>query len=127
MKKLRCSCLVEFKDEKLLLVRVRDNEKWYFPGGKIEDGEDPEVTLIRECHEELAINIISQSIQFLTSVTGPAYLCDGDVELLCFSADWEGELKPNAEVSEIAYLDYNKDYSLLAPAVQKFCDQLVFV
>jgi 8-oxo-dGTP diphosphatase len=30
---------------------------WEFPGGKVEPGESPEVALVRECREELAVEI----------------------------------------------------------------------
>ncbi|WP_227340413.1 MULTISPECIES: (deoxy)nucleoside triphosphate pyrophosphohydrolase [Sphingopyxis] len=45
-----------------LLVQQRPEGKpmaglWEFPGGKIEPGETPEAALIRELHEELAIDV----------------------------------------------------------------------
>ncbi|UJR80306.1 (deoxy)nucleoside triphosphate pyrophosphohydrolase [Sandaracinus amylolyticus] len=30
---------------------------WEFPGGKVEEGEDPEVAVVRECREECAIDL----------------------------------------------------------------------
>lgn len=48
-----------FKDNQVLLIyRERDNEKYYvFPGGKIEENESKEECIIRECKEELGIDI----------------------------------------------------------------------
>lgn len=36
---IKCVCLVEETADKILLVQVRNREKYYFPGGKIEEGE----------------------------------------------------------------------------------------
>jgi 8-oxo-dGTP diphosphatase len=46
--------------EVLLTQRVRGAHlegKWEFPGGKVEDGEDPKVAVARECLEECGVTI----------------------------------------------------------------------
>jgi len=51
---------VIIQNEKVLITRRAADEKhagwWEFPGGKVEDGESPEVCLRRELMEELGVD-----------------------------------------------------------------------
>lgn len=49
------------RDGKILIAQRKQDDymggKWEFPGGKVEDGETPEVCLKRELHEEFEADI----------------------------------------------------------------------
>ncbi|WP_434779743.1 thioesterase family protein [Neisseria sp. Ec49-e6-T10] len=115
---IRCAALVELdKDNKqLLVVRVRDNPLWYLPGGKIEANETPKQALIRELKEELDIQLIDQSIHYLTTIHAPAYKEKAQLELICFTANWQGNITACAEISEVCPQPINHTH-LFAPAV----------
>lgn len=113
---IRCACLVKVVDSNILLVRVRNNMHWYLPGGKIEAGETPEKALSRELLEELGITVIEELIAYKCTVIGPAYGIADEVELICFSAFWNGEAKPLKEISEVDWIRIS-DKEKLAPAV----------
>jgi ADP-ribose pyrophosphatase len=71
--------------------------KWEFPGGKPESGEDLDIALIREIKEELNTDIRVLG-QFDRSVTG-------DIDLVCFVCELAGE-KPqfSTDHSELAWV-----------------------
>lgn len=120
---LECTCLLAERGSELLLVRVRDNERWYLPGGKIEAGETTEEALCRELAEELRLNFAPDDLRQRCVVEGPAYLEDGRVRLVCFSVDRDIAPEANGEVSDWAWMGED-DYFRFAPAVQKLYDHL---
>ena len=58
------------KEDKILIAKKREGKPlaglWEFPGGKIEEGETPEESLIRELMEEM--NIRSELMSMLERV-----------------------------------------------------------
>lgn len=120
---IHCACLLEERQGKVLLVRVRDNALWYLPGGTIEAGEKPEDALIREIDEELGVQLIPSTIRFIRRIVGPAYGREGDVELNCFTASWIGEMAAQAELSELGWFG-ESDREKVAPAIRLLFDSL---
>lgn len=67
-----CACLVNILRKSIFLLRTYDNNKYYLPGGKIEDKENFDEVLIRELREELSLSIEKSEISFYKLVEGPA-------------------------------------------------------
>jgi 8-oxo-dGTP diphosphatase len=55
------AAVIERPDRRLLIGQRRRHDtspwKWEFPGGKVEEGETPEVALARELREELGVTL----------------------------------------------------------------------
>src|ERR1700753_178326 len=64
------ACALVDADRRVLIAQRPEGKTlaglWEFPGGKVEPGERPEATLIRELHEELGITVAEPCLAPLT-------------------------------------------------------------
>ena len=85
--------IVKNKNGKILLVQIappfREDHKWNFPGGVIEDGEDIEIGLAREVLEET--NIVCEIINMIDKFSTD----DPKNDIHIFNGTYvSGEIKP---------------------------------
>ncbi|WP_141769896.1 hypothetical protein [Shouchella lonarensis] len=62
------------------------------------------------------MTIQKERVHYLYTVKGPAYGEEALVELICFAANWDGEISPCAEISEVDWISVKKT-EWMAPAV----------
>ena len=64
------ACALVDADRRVLIAQRPEGKAmaglWEFPGGKVEPGERPETTLIRELHEEIGITVSEACLAPLT-------------------------------------------------------------
>jgi len=110
------------QDGKVLSARSKGKDLYYFPGGKREPGESDTETLVREIEEELTVRIKPDTVRpfgiFEAEADGKA--AGVRVRMVGYTADYEGQLTPAAEIEELAWLGENDRNQLSAVS------QLVF-
>ncbi len=103
-------------DDRVLLARRPEGKSmaglWEFPGGKLREGETPEVALIRELREELAIDTVESC---LAPIAFASHTFD-DFHLLMplfVCRVWDGTPQP-LEGQELAWVRPNdmRDYAM---------------
>ena len=116
---------VIIQDGKVLMCRSRGNELYYCPGGKLEKGETEKEAIIRECKEEISIEIIPESIKKIFRFEAEAYGFSEPkiVVMNCYSFEFNGQITPSAEVEELFWAG-EEDLDRLAPAARDLIDRL---
>ena len=114
---------IYIRDGKILSTLSKGKDTYYIPGGKREENETDEETLIRECKEELTIDIKKETIKYCGTFEAQAHgKAEGIiVKMTCYMAEFDGELKPDSEIQEMIWLDYSNLNVKISPV-----DQLIF-
>jgi 8-oxo-dGTP pyrophosphatase MutT (NUDIX family) len=99
---------IYLKDNKVLVTLSKGKDVWYIPGGKREHGETDYQALIREVKEELSIDLKPETIAYYGTFEAQAHgKPEGTmVRMTCYLGDFDGEMKPAAEIAEMAFFDY---------------------
>lgn len=123
MKEIDKIAFMYLKDGKILSTLSKGKDTYYIPGGKREGNETDEETLIRECKEELTIDIKKDTIKYYGTFEAQAHgKAEGViVKMTCYMAEFDGELKPDSEIQEMIWLDYSNLNVKISPV-----DQLIF-
>jgi 8-oxo-dGTP diphosphatase len=113
---------IELADGTVLSTRSRGKDAYYLPGGKREPGETDLETLVREIREELSVSIRAASARHLGTFEAQAHghASGVTVRMTCYTASYEGTLRPDNEIEEMVWLTY-ADRARVSPV-----DQLIF-
>ena len=122
MKKIDKIALIYIKDKKILSTLSKGKDTYYLPGGKREESESDEETLIRECKEQLTIDINKNTIKYYGTFEAQAHgKAEGIlVKMTCYTAEIDGKIQASSEIEEIKWLNY-KDIDKISPV-----DKLIF-
>ena len=113
---LVAACALIDADKRVLIARRPQGKPlaglWEFPGGKIEEGETPEDTVIRELQEELSVKVTKPCLAPLT-FSSHDYLEFHILLSLFVCRRWEGTPTPR-EAQEIKWVRANRlrDYRM---------------
>ena len=113
---------IEINNEKLLVTLSKGKDVWYIPGGKREIGETDLQALKREIKEELAVELIANTVVFYGVFEAQAHgKSEGTlVRMTCYTGSYNGTLSPAAEIEKMDYFSYSKK-GLCSPV-----DNLIF-
>ncbi|MDW3191367.1 MAG: NUDIX domain-containing protein [Cytophagales bacterium] len=125
MKEIDKLALIDLENGQILGTRSKGKTTFYLPGGKRDPGESDEQALIREIKEELNVDLLTDTIDYLGTFQAQA---DGKaagvtVKMTCYTANYDGIPAPTSEIEEIRWLTY-LDIDLVSEVDKKIFDFL---
>jgi len=114
------------EDGRILCARSRGKDVFYIPGGKREAGETELDALLREIKEELAVDLVPESVRHFGTYQAQAHAQADGVEVLmsCYTASYLGKPEASSEIEELDWLGY-ADRCRVAPVDQLLFDDLL--
>jgi 8-oxo-dGTP diphosphatase len=115
--KVRKFAWILIRGRKVLFARSKSQDTlFYTVGGKPEEGETEEESLMRETLEETGVLLKRESIKHLHTFMGPCHgYVEGTVlEMHCYAAEPDGEAVASSEIAELAWLG-SSDTHLTTP------------
>jgi 8-oxo-dGTP pyrophosphatase MutT (NUDIX family) len=98
--------LLVIRDKRVLMARNKDREFFYMPGGKRDDGETDVQCLVRECREELGIEVDPKTAHLYGVYSAFAYADKPCARLTIYQANFSGTPTPSSEVEELGWIGY---------------------
>jgi 8-oxo-dGTP pyrophosphatase MutT (NUDIX family) len=99
---------IYLKDGKVLITLSKGKDVWYIPGGKREGNETDHEALVREVKEELAVDLVPDTIVHYGTFEAQAHgKPEGTiVRMTCHTADSTGTLTATSEIEKIDFFTY---------------------
>jgi len=97
---------IHTKDGKILSTLSKGKSVYYIPGGKREGNETDHETLVREVKEELDVDIVLDTVEYLGVYQAQS---DGaakgvQIKMTSYIGDYVGELKASSEIEQFEWL-----------------------
>src|SRR3990167_2357733 len=94
------------RDGKLLVVKSKNSDVYYVPGGKREIGETDQVALMREIQEELSVTLQPNAIEYAGSFRAQAHGKPEGVmvKMTCYVAAYSGDLTVGNEIESMQWV-----------------------
>lgn len=106
---------------RIMLLRRKDNGNWEFPGGKVERGEHPVETGVRELYEETGVWVLPDELAFIGMTPHEGRNDDQWYLCLFFIVDvpeaWDAEAQEKDKHDDLAWFQINQLPPSIRPLV----------